>query len=386
MVEKSIESYMSRAIELAELGRGFTDPNPVVGAVLVKDGEIIGEGYHEKYGELHAERNAIADCIRRGNDPQGADIYVTLEPCCHHGKTPPCTDAIIENGIRHVFIGSDDPNPKVAEKSKEILDGAGVGQTRGILKEECDSLNEKFFHYITTGRPYVTLKYAMTADGKIASASGKSQWITGEPAREYVHRLRHEHAGIMVGIGTVLADDPMLNCRLEDAGPAGPSNPVRIIVDSKLRTPLDSQIVKSAGEIRTIIATTEPKDKGSVDAEAWQGKNLELQNKGCEIICVPDNSPHEGGSSVDIDKLMELLGEMKISSILMEGGGTLAFSALKAEAVNKVCAFIAPKILGGKDAKTPVEGPGFDDPNTCAMLKYEGATLFGEDIMLEYAL
>ena len=368
------ESYMQRAIELAELGRGFTDPNPVVGAVLVKDREIIGEGYHERYGELHAERNAIADCKRRGNDPKGADIYVTLEPCCHHGKTPPCTDAIIENGIRHVFIGSDDPNPKVAEKSKEILDGAGIGQTRGILKDECDSLNEKFFHYITTGRPYVTLKYAMTADGKISSASGKSQWITGEPARRYVHRLRHEHAAIMVGIGTVLADDPMLNCRLEDAGPAGPSNPVRIIVDSKLRIPLDSQIVKSAGEIRTIIATTEPKEKASA-----------LQDAGCEILCVPALSAEDGGR-VDIGKLMELLGEMKISSILLEGGGTLAFSALKAGAVSKICAFIAPKILGGKDAKTPVEGAGFDDPNTCAMLKYEGMTLFGEDIMLEYAL
>ena len=374
MIEKNIKNYMQRAIELAELGRGFTDPNPVVGAVLVKDGEIIGEGYHERYGELLAERNAIANCKRRGNDPKGADIYVTLEPCCHHGKTPPCTDAIIENGIRHVFIGSDDPNPKVAEKSKEILDGAGIGQTRGILKEECDSLNEKFFHYITTGRPYVTLKYAMTADGKIASASGKSQWITGEPARGYVHRLRHEHPGIMVGIGTVLADDPMLNCRLEDAGPAGPSNPIRIVVDSKLRIPLDSQIVRTAGEIRTIIATAKPADKATA-----------LQNVGCEIVSVPDLSAEDGGK-VDIEKLMELLGEMKISGILLEGGGTLAFSALKAGAVNKVCAFIAPKILGGKDAKTPVEGMGFDDPNACAMLKYKGATTFGEDIKLEYDL
>lgn len=394
------ESYMQRAIELAELGRGFTDPNPVVGAVLVKGGEIIGEGYHERYGELHAERNAIADCKRRGNDPKGADIYVTLEPCCHHGKTPPCTDAIIENGIRHVFIGSDDPNPKVAEKSKEILDSAGIGQTRGILRDECDSLNKKFFHYITTGRPYVTLKYAMTADGKIASASGKSQWITGEPARGYVHRLRHEHAGIMVGIGTVLADDPMLNCRLEDAGPAGSSNPVRIIVDSMLRIPLDSQIVKSAEEIRTIIVTALPlrackkpaiaqecfdKNEDAADLAKIQSKLDRLIDAGCEIISAPALPAEEGGR-VDIGKLMELLGEMKISGILLEGGGTLAFSALKAGAVKKVCAFIAPKILGGKDAKTPVEGAGFDDPNACAMLKYEGMTLFGEDVMLEYAL
>jgi diaminohydroxyphosphoribosylaminopyrimidine deaminase/5-amino-6-(5-phosphoribosylamino)uracil reductase len=370
------EKYMSRAIELAKMGRGFTDPNPVVGAVIVKDGEIIGEGYHERYGELHAERNAIADCKRRGNDPAGADIYVTLEPCCHHGKTPPCTEAIIENKIAHVYIGSNDPNPKVAEKSKAILDSAGIGQTRGILKYECDEMNTKFFHFITTGMPYVTLKYAMTADGKIASASGKSQWITGEPAREYVHALRHEHAGIMAGIGTVLADDPMLNCRLENAGPHGASNPVRIIMDTNLRIPMDSKIVKTAKDIRTIIVTA--------DTSSHEAKEQALIAADCEILKVRAVDTGSGKDSADVHEALVRLGEMKISSILVEGGGTLAYSVLKSGAVNKVNAFIAPKFLGGVGAKTPVGGEGFDDPNTCPKMKFTGMQQFGDDLLIEY--
>lgn len=381
------EEYMKRAIKLAERGRGFTDPNPVVGAVIVKDGRIIGEGWHERYGELHAERNALADCIKQGNDPKGADMYVTLEPCCHHGKTPPCTDALIESGIGHVYIGSNDPNPLVSERSSEILTAAGIEQTRGILKEECDKLNVRFFHYITTGLPFVTLKYAMTADGKIASATGKSQWITGEEARGHVHLLRHKYAGIMVGIGTVMSDDPMLNCRME-----GGSDPVRIIMDSRLRIPVESQIVKTAKDIRTIIVTSGGRPTAShIESSGGDSggsmtvmKDDLLKNAGCEILRVGTEMKEDGTELLDVRETMKKLAELQISSILVEGGGTLAYSILEAGMVNRIAAFIAPKILGGTRAKSPVGGIGFDDPNCCLNMHLEGILRFGEDIMLKY--
>ena len=237
---------MKIAIEEAKKGMGYTSPNPMVGAVVVKDGKIISKDYHHKCGEFHAERNALLKC----DDASGADLYVTLEPCCHQGKTPPCTDIIIEKGIKRVFMGSSDPNPLVAGKGKEILEKNGIEVISGVMKEECDSLNEVFFHYITTKTPYVVMKYAMTADGKIATVTGASKWITGEEARNSVHYDRHRYSGIMAGIGTVLADDPMLNCRIP-----GGKDPVRIICDSSLRTPLESNIVKTAAEIPTIIAT-----------------------------------------------------------------------------------------------------------------------------------
>ena len=215
------QEYMLRAIQLAKKGEGWTNPNPMVGAVIVKDGKIIGEGYHKKYGELHAERNAIASLTESA---EGAVIYVTLEPCCHHGKTPPCTEAIIEQKNRKVVIGSRDPNPKVAGKGVQILRDHGVEVETGLLEEECLSLNEIFFHYITTKMPYVAMKYAMTLDGKIASFSGDSKWVTGEKAREHTHFLRKKYRGILVGIGTVLADDPMLHVRVE-----GWKSPVRMV-------------------------------------------------------------------------------------------------------------------------------------------------------------
>ena len=242
------EKYMSVAIELAKKGYGYTAPNPVVGAVIVKDGCIIGQGYHEKYGEPHAERNALASCSQ---SPEGATIYVTLEPCCHHGKQPPCTDAIIEAGISRVVTGSGDPNPLVGGKGIRILKDHGIQVTEHVLKEECDGLNPVFFHYIRTKTPYVTMKYAQTLDGKIACFTGASKWVTGEEARAYVQHMRNRHMAIMVGAGTVQADDPMLNCRLE-----GGRNPVRIICDSTLRTSMDSKIVKTAGEIRTVFANS----------------------------------------------------------------------------------------------------------------------------------
>ena len=202
---------MRRAIELAKKGEGFTSPNPMVGAVIVKDGCIIGEGYHERYGGLHAERNALASVTE---SPKGAVIYVTLEPCCHYGKQPPCVDAILEAGIARVVTGSDDPNPLVAGKGFKRLIEHGVEVTTHVEKEACDALNPVFFHYIQTGIPYVAMKYAMTMDGKIAAYTGQSKWITGEEARAFVQKLRHRYTGIMAGAGTVLADDPRLTCRI----------------------------------------------------------------------------------------------------------------------------------------------------------------------------
>ncbi|MDO4735086.1 MAG: bifunctional diaminohydroxyphosphoribosylaminopyrimidine deaminase/5-amino-6-(5-phosphoribosylamino)uracil reductase RibD, partial [Lachnospiraceae bacterium] len=240
------EQYMKRAIELAEKGRGYTSPNPIVGCVVVKDGRIISEGYHERYGEFHAERNALLRCKE---DTEGADLYVTLEPCCHQGKTPPCTDIIIEKKIGRVFVGSMDPNPLVAGKGVQILKGAGIAVETGILEKECLKMNEIFFHFITTKTPFVLSKFAMSMDGKIASESGDSKWVTGEEARAEVHLLRKYYSAIMVGIGTVLADDPMLNCRVEEG-----VDPIRVICDSSLRIPLDSKIVQTAKEIPTIVA------------------------------------------------------------------------------------------------------------------------------------
>lgn len=339
------EEYMQIAIEEAKKGSGFTSPNPLVGAVLVKDGKIVGKDYHHKYGEFHAERNAILNCKE---DLAGASLYVTLEPCCHYGKTPPCTQIIIERGIEKVYIGSYDPNPKVNGGGIKQLKDAGIEVVTEVLKEECDALNPVFFHYIEKKEPYVVLKYAMTADGKIATRTGASKWITGEAARKRVQYSRKIYSGIMVGIGTVLADDPMLTCRLENA-----KNPVRIICDSSLRIPLDSNIVKTAKEVPTIIACTiskEGKEKSKQDL-IIEEKIEKLQQAGCEVI-------HIGRSKtgVNLKELMKLLGEKGIDSILLEGGSSLNYSALQAGIISKVETYIAPKIFGGELAKTPVGG------------------------------
>ena len=353
---------MRRAMELAEFGRGWTKTNPVVGAVLVKEDRIIGEGYHKKYGELHAERNAIASLTESA---EGAVIYVTLEPCCHHGKTPPCTEAIIEQKIRKVVIGSRDPNPKVAGKGVQMLREAGVTVVEDFMREECDQLNPVFFHYITTKTPYVVMKYAMTLDGKIATKTGASKWITGESARKEVQHMRHQYMGIMAGIGTVLADDPMLNVRVE-----GWKSPVRIVCDSKLRIPPGSQIVKSAEKYRTIVAYAEQKNA--------KEKIKILHTMGVETIYCPDEK-----DQIDLKKLMTDLGSKGIDSILLEGGGTLNDSALRAGIVKEVQAFVAPKLFGGVAGKTPVEGIGVEFPSEAVELKYTDICQIGEDIRIK---
>ena len=365
------QEYMLRAIQLAKKGEGWTNPNPMVGAVIVKDGKIIGEGYHKKYGELHAERNAIASLTESA---EGAVIYVTLEPCCHHGKTPPCTEAIIEQKIRKVVIGSRDPNPKVAGKGVQMLREAGVTVVEDFMREECDQLNPVFFHYITTKTPYVVMKYAMTLDGKIATKTGASKWITGESARKEVQHMRHQYMGIMAGIGTVLADDPMLNVRIP-----GLKSPVRIICDSGLRIPMDSQIVKTAKEYRTIVAYAgEHSGEGCKEAEE---KEEQLHAAGVETVSVPD-----ADGRVDLRKLMEYLGKQGIDSVLLEGGGTLNDAALSAGIVNEICAFIAPKIFGGAGAKTPVSGIGVAHPAEAVMLTLRQMETIGDDLMLRYSV
>lgn len=352
--------YMSLALTLAEKGCGFAAPNPMVGAVIVKDGRIIGEGYHERYGGLHAERNALKNCTE---SPRGADLYVTLEPCCHHGKQPPCVDAILEAGIGRVVVGSGDPNPLVAGKGIEILRSHGVMVEEHVLEEECMRLNEVFFHYIQTKLPYVVMKYAMTMDGKIAAYTGESKWITGEEARAHVQTQRHRYTAIMAGIGTVLADDPLLTCRME-----GGRNPVRIICDTRLSTPLSSRIVKTEGEVRTILATCAEDD----------GRYAGYEKEGCQILKVEEKNGH-----VDLNALMAKLGEAGIDSILLEGGGTLNWSALESGIVKKVQAYIAPKLFGGETAKTPVGGTGFPSPDAGIKLKNSRILKLGEDFLIE---
>lgn len=354
------EDYMKRAIELAKLGEGWTSPNPLVGAVVVKEGEILGEGFHERYGDLHAERNALKACKKSA---KGADLYVTLEPCCHYGKQPPCVEAIAEAGIRRVFVGSDDLNPLVAGKGIRYLREHGIQVETHVLKEECDRLNPIFFHYIRKKTPYVVMKYAMTLDGKIAAHTGASKWVTGEEARSYVQRERHRYRGIMVGVGTVLADDPLLSCRLPEG-----RNPVRIICDTSLRTPVMARVVQTANKIPTILAVCVE------DENRFQP----YEKAGCKILTIPKKNGH-----VDLSVLMMRLGEMQIDSILLEGGGTLNWAALTSGIVQEVHAYVAPKFFGGRDAKTPVEGLGVADPSEAVPLKIKEIRTFGEDLLIE---
>ena len=352
--------YMRMALELAKRGMGWTSPNPMVGAVIVKDGRIIGQGWHARYGELHAERSALKSCTE---SPAGAHMYVTLEPCCHHGRQPPCTQAILQAGITRVVTGSNDPNPLVAGKGIELLRRSGVAVETGVLKEECDALNQVFFHYIQTGRPYVVMKYAMTMDGKIATRTGASRWVTGEEARYRVHQDRHRYRSILAGVGTVLADDPLLTCRMD-----GGRNPLRVICDTHLRTPLDSRIVATARQVPTILATSCSSPERRAPYEA----------AGCQVWVLPQRDGH-----VDLSALMEQLGAEQIDSVLLEGGGTLNWSALAQGIVQKVQAYVAPKLFGGQAAKSPVEGLGVETPAQAVQLVHTTVTPLGCDLLLE---
>ncbi|MDE6760752.1 MAG: bifunctional diaminohydroxyphosphoribosylaminopyrimidine deaminase/5-amino-6-(5-phosphoribosylamino)uracil reductase RibD [Lachnospiraceae bacterium] len=364
------EKYMRRAIEIAKSGIGKVNPNPLVGAVIVKDGQIISEGYHKVYGDLHAERNAFQN-LKKKEDAKGAQMYVTLEPCCHHGKQPPCTEAIIEHGISKVYVGSNDPNELVAGKGIQLLSDAGVEVVTEFLKEECDALNPVFFHYITTKTPYVVMKYAMTLDGKIATRTGHSQWVSGEESRKRVQQTRNALKGIMVGIGTVLNDDPRLTCRIE-----GGRNPVRIICDSKLRIPLSSNVVTTAKEAPTILATIEPHPEYN---RFWHEQKEALEKEGVEVLTVK-----ELNGQLDLQDLMVRLGEKQIDGILLEGGSTLNYAALKAGIVNRVEAYVAPKIFGGAGFYTPVGGEGVELATEALGCKLVSVEQVGEDVLLSY--
>lgn len=352
--------YMERCLALAKKGWGWVNPNPMVGAVLVKDGEVIGEGYHQRYGDLHGERNALKNCRVSS---QGATLYVTLEPCCHYGKTPPCTEAIMESGIARVVIGTLDPNPMMAGKSVRLLKEKGIAVTVGVLEEECRELIKIFCKYITTGKPFVLMKYAMTLDGKIATHTGASKWISGEKARQQVQQLRQGFSGIMVGVNTILADNPKLTCRLEEG-----KNPTRIICDSHLRTPLNAYVVQTADSIPTVIATCTQNEE----------KKQLYRNENCVVL---DVAEREG--RIDLVDLMEKLGKMKIDSVLLEGGGTLNWSALKQQIVDEVQVYIAPKIFGGTAAKCPIAGEGIALPQDSFQLEQYSISSVGEDYLIK---
>ncbi|MBO5956941.1 MAG: bifunctional diaminohydroxyphosphoribosylaminopyrimidine deaminase/5-amino-6-(5-phosphoribosylamino)uracil reductase RibD [Bacteroidales bacterium] len=368
--------YMQRAIALAKKGAGFVNPNPMVGCVVVKDNEIITEGYHEYYGGFHAERNALTNTTA---DCKDATLYVTLEPCCHYGKTPPCTEIIIEKGIKKVVVGLLDPNPLVAGKGIKILEDEGIEVITGVEVEKIKDLNKVFLKYIKTKRPYVLLKTAMTLDGKIASYTGDSKWITNEKSRKLVHKLRSEMMGIVAGIGTVKADNPMLNCRIEVQQPTANSRqpnihqPIRIIVDTKASISLESNIVKTANEYRTILAVGQ---QSIVNAQ--QSKVEMLKSLNVEILYCEEKDGH-----VDINDLMIKLGQKGIDSILLEGGTTLNAAFLEAGCVDEVYAFIAPKIIGGKHSKSPVGGQGIELMKDAIMLKDIKIETFDNDILIK---
>lgn len=350
---------MRRALALARRAEGWTSPNPMVGAVLVKDGRVVGEGYHRRAGTPHAEAHALA---RAGEAARGATLYVNLEPCSHYGRTPPCADALIRAGVARVVAAMQDPNPRVAGRGLARLREAGVQVEVGLLEREARRLNEAFCKHVTTGLPFTVLKTAMSLDGKIATRTGHSRWITGEAARAEAHRLRHRADAVLVGVGTVLADDPRLTVRL----PGGPwKNPWRVVVDSFLRTPPGAAMLQEEG--RTIIATT---------AAAPARARAALQEAGAEVWLLP------GKDRVDLPALWRRLGEEGVTHLLVEGGGEINAALLAAGLVDKVVAFVAPRIVGGQAAPGPVGGAGAATMEEALELADLSVRRVGRDVML----
>ena len=340
--------YMKRALELAKRGEGHTAPNPLVGAVIVKDGEIIGEGWHAKYGGPHAEINAIQNLTQSA---EGATLYVTLEPCAHYGKTPPCVDAIISHRFAKVIVAMLDPNPLVRGKGVEKLESEGIEVLTGMLEAEASEINEPFLKFITTRLPFCVMKTAMTLDGKLASTTGDSKWISNDASRRFVHQLRNKYSAIMVGIGTVLADDPALTTRFNEGVDAH-----RIIVDTEAKIPLNAAVLHlTDSSAMTLIATTE---------RAPQEKRNALEALGATVLVLPIKN-----GQVNLNSLMQRLGELNIDSVLVEGGAELNFSMLQEGLIDRLFSFISPKIIGGKNAKTPVGGEGI--PMMCDAIKLE---------------
>ena len=356
-------AFMNRSLALAECGRGRTSPNPYVGAVIVNRGEIVGEGYHQKAGEPHAEIHALRAA---GENAIGGTLYVNLEPCCHSGRTPPCTDAILTAEIANVYIAHQDPNPKVAGKGIQILEKAGVKTNIGLCADAAEKLNEIYIKYIKTGSPFVILKTAMSLDGKIATSTGESQWITSNTSRLKVHEIRDEVDAILVGIGTVISDDPSLTTRLPNRQG---KDATRVVLDSHGRTPTSAKVFNSESDAGVIIAVTPHASKESI---------VTLENAGADVFIVPEK---EG--RVCFKSLMELLGARGITSVLVEGGGKVNTSALFSGVVDKVMCFIAPKYIGGKDAPGVFDGEGIQNLTDASELERLTVTQLDRDLLIE---
>jgi len=354
--------YMRMALDLASSAMGRTSPNPMVGAVLVKDGKVVGKGYHARAGTPHAEVVALRDA---GEATRGSTLYVTLEPCCHHGRTGPCTEAVIKAGVKKVVAAMTDPNPLVAGKGFGRLREAGLEVEAGILEEDARKLNEVFIKYITTGLPFVVMKAAVSLDGKIATRAGESQWITGPGAREYGHRLRDRYDAVMVGINTVLADNPSLNTRL----PGGGRDAVRVVLDSQARTPPEANIIKSSPGAPVIIITTPGAPAERLTA---------LEGAGARVEIVPAVS-----GRVDIKAAFSVLARRGITSVLIEGGGMVHASALDSGMVDKVVWFIAPLLIGGREAPGPLGGEGPERLAGATALDRVSVSRIGGDILVE---
>lgn len=354
------EQWMRRALELAERGRGHVEPNPLVGAVLVRDGAVVGEGWHEKFGQAHAEINALETAKDKARD---ATLYLTLEPCCHQGKTPPCTDAVLRAGVKRVVAAMTDPFPAVQGKGIGQLAIAGVVVDTGLCETEARRLNAPYLKLLSTGLPYVHAKWAMTLDGKIATRSGASKWISGEESRRRVHELRGRMDAIIVGHGTVLADDPSLTAR-----PPGPRTAVRVVLDSQARTSPDSQLVKTAHNVPTLVATTPAAPAARVDA---------LRSAGCEVLVLTESKDR-----VSVTGLLQELGRRRFTNVLVEGGGETLGSFLDAGAIDEVHAFIAPQLVGGAAARTPIAGLGVADLSLALRLARCEVETLGQDVLI----
>jgi diaminohydroxyphosphoribosylaminopyrimidine deaminase/5-amino-6-(5-phosphoribosylamino)uracil reductase len=355
--------FMQMALDLALKGEGFTSPNPMVGAVVVKDNKVVGSGYHEFVGGPHAEVNAIDEA---GEFVNGATLYVTLEPCNHTGRTPPCTRKILEAGIRRVVVAMRDPNKEVVGNGAEFLKQQGIPVTIGVCEEQAKKQNEAFTKYVSTGRPFVIAKCASTLDGRIATRTGDSKWVTGEPARQFVHRLRHAVDAIMVGVNTVRMDNPSLTTRL--AGGEG-QDPVRIILDTQLSTPPDARVLQQVSTSETILVAGQAVGKDKITA---------LEKTGARVI----ESPLKN-DLIDLATLMDQLGAMQISALLIEGGSRVLASAFGANIVDKLFFFYAPKILGGDDGVPICSGPGAEVMSQCIAVDNIAVHRFGDDVLIE---
>ena len=353
--------FMERALSLARRGLGRTSPNPAVGAVIVKDGSVAGEGYHRGAGKPHAEIEALR---MAGPSAAGATMYVTLEPCNHHGRTPPCTDAIVSAGLRRVVVGMKDPNPNVAGGGCDVLRRNGIRVSEGVLGHKCLLLNEAFVKFITTGRPMVTAKTALTLDGFTATSSGDSKWITGDLSRRLVHRLRDQSDAVMVGVGTVLADDPELTVR---AVPRRGPQPYRVIVDTRLRTPPGAAVITGDDPCRTLIAVGEGVSPEKRRAFAGMGVNL------LECSTGPDG--------IDMTALLGILAARSITNVFMEGGSRLMGTMLRGRLIDKIYIFRAPILLGGSDGITMASGPGASEIARCLKLRDIGVRRMDRDVL-----